>query len=448
MSFEFPTRAPTASEISYLQQRQSTQPNPLLSQRFSQQSQPSFASAQQQHPWNTRSFINTEPSAPSQQGNGRRFYPPPPDISRYSQPPSGQYASIAPTTGPLLGQNARNTYSVPPASIAQQQTPRQSRPAFQSTQTSAPPDTASVDVSVRRFGMGSKPASRRYDEKQVFWNANVPFSHEKTTSAYSDWLNERATEARVTLEEEETLRKRRDEEAKWQSAKTGETYVDALKAARGLQNVVSRSGDEDAISQFNSLIQSLHKISIEVNLERDKRNEAAEAQLNATDAAWKGWKVTKRAFDVASGNASLDDARSLWRKHDEERKASRKSHEDEGAWHSMMSNLEGTPTDDILEAFEEAPTSNSTQPPSYYSQPTTPSGVSFKPTSFPSQFQRSFHFHPTAVEIPIQQQQFSSYPQPSAATNHHTPSMSSSFYQQPSHQQPNSQRFAFSTPPY
>ncbi|ODN83991.1 hypothetical protein L202_00026 [Cryptococcus amylolentus CBS 6039] len=341
MSFEFPTRAPTASEISYLQQRQSTQPNPLLSQRFSQQSQPFFASAQQQHPWNTRSFINTEPSAPSQQGNGRQFYPPPPDISRYSQPPSGQYASIAPTTGPPLGQNvsvhqvprqspwasqARNTYSVPPASIAQQQTPRQSRPAFQSTQTSAPPDTASVDVSVRNFGMGSKPAARRYDEKQVFWNANVPFSHEKTTSAYSDWLNERATEARVTLEEEETLKNKRNGEVNWRSAKTGETYVDALKAARGLQNVVSRSGDEDAISQFNSLIQSLHKLSIEVNLERDKRNEAAEAQLNATDAACKGWKVTKRAFDVASGNASLDDARSLWRKHDEERKASRKSY--------------------------------------------------------------------------------------------------------------------------
>ncbi|ODO07634.1 hypothetical protein L198_01215 [Cryptococcus wingfieldii CBS 7118] len=459
MSFEFPRRAPTAAEISYLHQRQSAQPDPLFSQMFSQQSQPSFASAKQQGPWNTQSFINTKCSAPPQQGEGRQFYPPPPDTLRYSQPPSGQYASTALTTGPPLGQNvsvhqvprqspwasqARKTYSVPPASIAQQQTTRQSQPAFQNTQTSAPPDTASVDVSVHNFGMTSKPASRRYDEKKVFWDANVPSTHEKTTSAYSDWLNERATEARITLEEkEEIVRKKRDREVKRQSEMTDKVFVDATKAARSLQNVVSQSGDEIAIYQFNDLVYSLRDLSAELNMERDIRNTVTNTQLEATDAAWQGWKVTKRAFDVASGNASLDDARSLWKAHDDERKASEKSHKDEGVWHSMMSNLEGTPTYDILEAFEEALTSNPTQP-SFYPQPTAPSHNSLSPTPFPSQFRSNYPLHPI-IGIPVQQQQ---YPQRSAATNHLTPSMSSSFYQQPRQQQPNSQGFASSIPPY
>ncbi|TYJ53627.1 hypothetical protein B9479_005714 [Cryptococcus floricola] len=450
MSFESPRRAPTAAEISY---------NALFSQMFSQESQPSFASAQQQGPWNTRSFINTKPSAPPQQGHDRRFYPPPPDTSRYSQPPSGQYASTAPTTGPPLEQNvsvhqvprqspwasqARNTHSVPPASIAQQQTPRQSQPAFQNTQTSAPPDTASVDVSVHKFGMRSKPTSRRYDEKKVFWDAYVPFSHEKTTSAYSDWLNERATEARVTLEEKEAIvRTKRAGEVKGQGEKTDKAFVDALGAARSLQNVVRQSEDEVTISQFNDLIYSLRDLSAELNLERDIRDTVTNTQLEATDAAWQGWRAAKRAFDVASGNASLDDARSLWKEHDDGRKASRKSHKDEGAWHSMMSSLKGTPTDDILDAFEEALTSGTgmTQP-SFYPQPKAPSHNPLTPTSFASQSQSNYPLHP----IPVQQRQFSPYLQPSAATNNGTPSMSSSFHQQTRQPQPNSQRFASSNP--
>ncbi|ODO07635.1 hypothetical protein L198_01216 [Cryptococcus wingfieldii CBS 7118] len=186
------------------------------------------------------------------------------------------------------------------------------------------PTSPPVTRSVHSFGLGFKPASRRFDENQVFWNANIPYSDERVTSACTDWLDERALDARITFEkEEQAVRKKRDGEAKGQSAMTAQVFEDASKAARGLQRVVSQSGDVHALSEFNSLIQALGQLSAELHLKRNGRDEVPEAQLRATVATWAGW----RAFDVATGNASLDDVRSFWDHHEAEKRVTSQNHE-------------------------------------------------------------------------------------------------------------------------
>ncbi|ODN83990.1 hypothetical protein L202_00025 [Cryptococcus amylolentus CBS 6039] len=370
-------RAPTDDEILYCVERQpaASRSNPTGSRSFSQHSrQPSYAPpSQQQGPRNASSARRNTTSAGPSREDGRERYNPG-DSRSYLRPSSSgrRFTDSADPTDPPppFGQNV-GAYGVPRQSASSNARSRNAH-TVQPTTSLSPPTSRPVTRRVHSFGQGSKPASRRFDENEVFWNANMPYSDERVASACTDWLNERAVDARDTLEREEKLVKtKRDVEVKKQSAMTDQVFYDASKAARGLQLVVKQSGDVHAISELDSLIQSLGQLSAELHLERNIRDDVPEAQLRATDATWDGWKATKRAFDVATGNASLDDMRSFWDHHEAKKGvACQNSQEDEGSWHTMMRNLKGTPTDDILEAFEEERTSCRTQP-SQYSQPTT-----------------------------------------------------------------------------
>ncbi|WVQ71330.1 hypothetical protein IAR50_000858 [Cryptococcus sp. DSM 104548] len=417
---------------------------------------PSFKSQQQKDHWNTKeirsSYIDTPPSVPSENihsfDRGDSPHYPQPATSRFDTAPSGRQYE---------GQNIRSVHDVPRQSpwapsttsiqsaltgpsrstTAYVQEPMQSLPS-----RAAPPrrfTAASSSVNNHNFGMEPKSIiskKYKYDERSVFWNANMPFSDtEKVTSAYSDWLDKRATDAKSEMDrEEDDVKKKRDVDVPRQSARTDDIYRKITDTVSRLRNVVQKSGDTEAISQFNILAERLGDLSAELNAERGLREDTVKSQVRATDAAWKGWRVTKRGVDVVSGNASLDDARSLWKSYKGDKATSRRrnSLRQEDSWNTMMSNLEDTSTGDILEAFEESFDNNydrhetlSTRPP----QATLSYNDSFTAGVIPFQAQENDLFIPSSASRHTQG--FFHHPQTTTANHQRPAATSSAFFRQP-----------------
>ncbi|TYJ53628.1 hypothetical protein B9479_005715 [Cryptococcus floricola] len=207
-----------------------------------------------------------------------------------------------------------------------------------------------------QFGMQATPGPTQYAEGgHSFWDSTLPASAtgENMATAFGSWLDGRAADARATMTtEENSIVHMRDVTVPTQSAVTNQVFSQATDFLPLLRTAVDQSGDPEAVSRFISFAETLRKLPDELRYERFLRDEMTNAQARATDAAWKGWKMTRRGASLADGHASLEDARALWRSHEDDKAAnSQDSLSDEGDWDLMMRGIGDTPTEDILASF-------------------------------------------------------------------------------------------------
>ncbi|WVQ71329.1 hypothetical protein IAR50_000857 [Cryptococcus sp. DSM 104548] len=226
-----------------------------------------------------------------------------------------------------------------------------------STHDDSPPSPTSHSLISRRheFGMQAKPPSAVYDEKQTFWSAPMPGSETDTmTTAYGDWLNGQATNARTAMDNEERkMRRKREKEVPRQTALTNTVYKKATKYIPRLREIVDQSGDAEQMLEFEDFVSTMKQWSKELGAERTLRNEMTNTQIRSANAAWKGWRMTKRGADLLQGRASLADARFLWRAYEGNETSSPNLQGTNGEWDDLMRSFDDDPTDDVLETYEE-----------------------------------------------------------------------------------------------
>ncbi|ODO07633.1 hypothetical protein L198_01214 [Cryptococcus wingfieldii CBS 7118] len=207
------------------------------------------------------------------------------------------------------------------------------------------------------FGIQATPGPAQYAQGvHSFWDATVPGSAtgENMATAFGSWLDGRAADARATLtREDDYTNHMRDVDVPTQSAVTNQVFSQATEFLPLLRTAVDQSGDPEAVTRFICFAETLRTLSDELRYERFLRDEMTNAQGRATDAAWKGWKMTRRGASLADGHASLDDARALWRSHEDDKATNSQDllTDEEGEWDSMMRAIGDTPTEDILLSF-------------------------------------------------------------------------------------------------